>query len=102
MFVARNAVFLEKEFLSKEISGSTVRLEEVRETQENVSVSTNEEVQQDEPAIVADQHTEPQPRRSIRPRRAPEKYTLLTTGQRDILLLDNEEPNTYTEAVMGP
>ena len=27
---------------------------------------------------------------------------LLTIGQRDILLLDNEEPNTYTEAVMGP
>ena len=44
MFVARNAVFLEKEFFSKEISGSTVRLEEVRETQENVLVSTDEEV----------------------------------------------------------
>ena len=27
---------------------------------------------------------------------------LLTIGQHDILLLDNEEPNTYTEAVMGP
>ena len=27
---------------------------------------------------------------------------LLTIGQRDILLLDNEEPNTYIEAVMGP
>jgi hypothetical protein len=73
---------------------------EVRETQENVPVSTDEEVQQDESAIVADQHAEPQPRRSIRAR-PPQKYTLLTTGQRDILLLDNKEPNTYTEAVMG-
>jgi hypothetical protein len=27
---------------------------------------------------------------------------LLTTGQRDILLLDNKEPNTYIEGVMGP
>ena len=45
MFVARNVVFLEKEFLSKEVSGSTVRLEEVRETQENVPVSIDEEVQ---------------------------------------------------------
>ena len=36
VFVARNAVFLEKEFLSKEISGSTVQLEEVLETPENV------------------------------------------------------------------
>ena len=80
MFVAFNVVFLEKEFLSKEVSGSTVRLKEVQETQENVLVSTNGEVQQDEPAIVADQHVEHQPRRSIRARHAPEKYTLLTIG----------------------
>ena len=94
--------FFEKEFLSKEVNGSTVWLKEVRETQENVPVSTDEEVQQDEPAIVANQHVEPQPRRSIRACRAPEKYMLLTMGQHDILLLDSEEPNTYMEAVMGP
>ena len=95
VFIVQNVIFLDKEFLSKEVSGSIVRLEEVRETQENVSVSIGEEVQQDEPTIIADQHAEPQPRRLIRARRAPEKYTLLTMGQRDILLLDNEEPNTY-------
>ena len=27
---------------------------------------------------------------------------LLTTGQRDILLLDNDVRKTYTEAIMGP
>jgi hypothetical protein len=59
VFVARNVVFLEKEFLSKEVSGSTVRLEVVRETLENVPVSIDEEVQQDELAMVADQHAEP-------------------------------------------
>jgi hypothetical protein len=59
VFVARNAVLLEKEFLSKEVSGSTVRLEVVRETLENVLVSIDEEVQQDELAMVADQHAEP-------------------------------------------
>jgi hypothetical protein len=80
VFVAQNAVFLEKEFLSKEVSGSIVRLEEVRETQENVLVSTDEEVHQDEPAIITDQHAKPQPQKSIRVRRAPEKYMLLTTG----------------------
>ena len=42
------------------------------------------------------------PRRSVRARRAPEKFTLLTTEQRDVLLLDNDEPKTYTEAIMGP
>ena len=30
MFVARNGVFLENEFLSREASGRTVRLEEIR------------------------------------------------------------------------
>ena len=46
--------FFEKEFLSKEVSGSIVQIEEVRETQENVLVSTDEEVQQDEPTMVVD------------------------------------------------
>jgi hypothetical protein len=59
-------------------------------------------MQQDEPAIVADQHVEPQTRRSIWACHTPEKYMLLTTGQRNILLLNNEESNTYTEVVMGP
>ena len=31
MFVARNGVFLEREFISKGTSGSKVQLEEVRE-----------------------------------------------------------------------
>jgi hypothetical protein len=37
VFVARNSVFMEKEFLSKEVSGSKVQLEEFQETPENVS-----------------------------------------------------------------
>jgi hypothetical protein len=40
--------------------------------------------------------------RSIRVRRAAKKFILLTTEQRDILLLDNDELMTYTEAMMGP
>ena len=42
------------------------------------------------------------PRRSVRARRAPEKFMLLTTGQRDVLLLDNDEAKTYMEAITGP
>jgi hypothetical protein len=30
VFVARNGVFMEKEFLSKEVSGSKVQLEEIQ------------------------------------------------------------------------
>ncbi|KAI9081726.1 hypothetical protein K1719_036329 [Acacia pycnantha] len=36
MFVIRNGVLLEKEFISKRTSGSKVNLEEVRESQDNV------------------------------------------------------------------
>ncbi len=35
-------------------------------------------------------------------RRTPARYALLTTGQRDILFLDNSEPTTYEEAMVGP
>jgi hypothetical protein len=42
------------------------------------------------------------PQRSVRARRAPEKFILLTAGQHDVLLLDNDEPKTHTEAIMGP
>ena len=109
VFVARNGVFLEKEFLSKGVSGSKVQLEEIRQTSENVSAPT-ESVQDVQDVVRSDVVQDvvqpdveaPAPRRSIRARRATEKLTLLTTEQRDILLLDNDEPLTYKEAMMGP
>ena len=100
MFVARNGVFLEKEFLSKEVKGIKMQLEEIREVPETVSTPT--ESSRDEQGVIEPVVEEPAPRRSVRARRAPEKFTLLTTGQRDVLLLDNDEPKTYMEAIMGP
>jgi len=84
VFVARNDVFLEKEFLSTEVSGSKVQLEEIREVPETVSAPT--EPSWDEQGVVEPVVEEPAPRRSVRAHRAPEKFTLLTTGQRDVLL----------------
>jgi len=40
VFVACNGVFLEKEFLSKEVSGSKVQLEEIWDVPETVSAPT--------------------------------------------------------------
>jgi hypothetical protein len=40
VFVARNDVFLEKEFLSKGVSGSMLQLEEIRDVSETVSTLT--------------------------------------------------------------
>ena len=100
VFVARNGVFLEKVFLSKGVSGSKVQLEEIRDVPETVSTPT--EPARDEQEVAEPVVEEPAPQRSVRARRALEKFTLLTTEQRDVLLLDNDEPKTYTEAIMGP
>jgi len=90
VFVARNGVFLEKEFLKGEKSGRTVQLEEVRD--EPIGQDSTSD------ANVAEQVEMPmateaplQPRRSARLRAAWE-----------LLLLDNDEPATYAEAMADP
>ena len=76
VFVARNGVLLEKEFPSKGVSGSKVQLEEIWDVPETVSAPT--EPSRDEQEVEEPVVEEPAPRRSIRARRAPEKFTLLT------------------------
>jgi hypothetical protein len=100
VFVARNGVFIQKKFLPKGVSGSKVQLEKIQETPKNVSALTNpiQEVQY----VVPQDVEAPAPRRSIRARYTTKKFTLLTMEQRDILFLDNDEPMTYTKAMMGP
>jgi hypothetical protein len=77
-----------------------VQLEEIQETPKNVLAPTDpiQEVQDVVPSYVE----APAPHRSIRACHATEKFTLLTTEQRDILVLDNDEPMTYMKAMMGP
>ncbi len=42
------------------------------------------------------------PRRSGRIRHQPERYGLLMTKYDDVLLIEDDEPATYAEAVAGP
>ena len=77
MFVARNGVFLEKEFLSKGVSGSKVQLEEIQETPKNVSTPTEDP--QDAQDVAHPVVEAQAPRRSIRARRATDNLMLLTT-----------------------
>jgi hypothetical protein len=100
VFVARNGIFLEKEFLSKGLSGSKVQLEEIQETLEIVSAPTEDpgDVQDVAQNVVE----APAPRRSIRARCATDKLNLLITEERHVLLMENDEPMTYTEAIKGP
>ncbi|PKI66182.1 hypothetical protein CRG98_013435 [Punica granatum] len=43
-----------------------------------------------------------EPRRSGKIRHEPEIYGFLVTQDNDVLLVDNDEPTTYAEAVTGP
>ena len=56
VFVARNGVFLEKEFLSRGVSGSTVQLEEIREVPASSESAKTLEV---EPVVVPEPETTP-------------------------------------------
>ena len=64
------------------------------------STSDANVAEQVETPVVRDEP--PQPRRSERPRRARDRMNLLITGERDVLLMENDEPRTYAEAMMDP
>ena len=107
IFVAKNGSFLEKEFLSKEISGRKVELDEVLPlepengaTQENVPevpAPTREEVNDDDHETSYQVTTKL--RRSTRTCSAPEWYG---NHVLEVMLLDQGEPTNYEEAMMSP
>ncbi|PKI52678.1 hypothetical protein CRG98_026938, partial [Punica granatum] len=47
-------------------------------------------------------HVTQESRRSSRIRHEPERYGFLVTQNNDVLLIDDDEPTTYAEAVIGP
>ncbi|KAI5436310.1 hypothetical protein KIW84_022689 [Lathyrus oleraceus] len=102
VFIARTGVFLEKDFISKGISGRKVQLKEIPESQ---SIDTPmEELEQETQVVVEEQlvQVEQDQRRSDRIRHIPERYGYLITDQGDVLLMDQDEPVTYQEAITGP
>ncbi|KAK2429799.1 secreted RxLR effector protein [Trifolium repens] len=102
VFVARTGVFLEREFISKGISGRSVELEEIQEPP--IIGQTMEEHEQQPQDVVEEQpaQVEQVQRRSNRIRHEPERYGYLITEQGDVLLMDQDEPVTYQEAITGP
>ena len=109
IFVAKNGSFLEKEFRSKEVSGTKVELDEVivpapllesSSSQKPVSATPtpiSEEVNDDDHET-SDQFTT-KPRRSTKVRSAPEWYG---NPVLEVMLLDHDEPTNYKEAMMSP
>ena len=109
IFVAKNGTFLEKEFLSKEVSGRKVELDEVIVPSLNLESSSSEksihvmptptrEEANDDDHETSDQVTT-EPRRSTRARSAPEWYD---NPVLEVMLLDHGEPTNYEEAMMSP
>ena len=102
VFVARNGVFLEREFISKGTSGRKVELGEVQVSQDSTEP---EEEQEQDLQVVAEVPPVPVtqgPRRSGRIRHQPERYGFLMTEEDDILVVDQDEPTTYEEAISSP
>ena len=104
-----NGSFLEKEFLSKEVSGRKVELDEIivpsPELESSSSLKSvpvmltpiSEEVNDDDHEA-SDQVTT-EPHRSTRVRSAPEWYG---NPILEFMLLDHDEPTNYEEAMMSP
>ena len=98
-----------KEFLSKEVSGRKVQLDEVNVPSLQLESSTSEKTipvmptPTREEAKYDDQETSDQVttkfRRSTRARSAPEWYGNLVL---EVMLLDQGEPTNYEEAMMSP
>ena len=76
VFVARIAVFLEKEFLLKKASGSKIELDEVHETQMDIDQHIDPDPITHKDEVIGESQTQA-PRRSIRVRSVPERYGFL-------------------------
>jgi hypothetical protein len=99
VFVARNGVFLEKEFLKREKSKQKVYLEEVQDELVGQDSTSHANVAEQVETSMA-RESPPQQRRSSRLHEARRKVPLLGNGE--VFLLDNDEPATYAEAMMDP
>ncbi|KAL4361053.1 hypothetical protein GQ457_04G019690 [Hibiscus cannabinus] len=99
VFVARTGVFLEKEFLTNSGKGRNIELKEVQQQQDiETEVEGISQVVEENPT---DLETQPL-RRSTRERYEPERYGFLVTTHGDVILVDQDEPKTYQEAVASP
>ena len=108
-FVAKFGNFLEKEFLSKEVSGRKVELDEVTVPAPLLESSTSHnsvpmiptpisEEANDNDHETSDQVTT-EPHRSTGVRSAPEWYGYPVL---EVILLDHDEPTNYEEAMVSP
>ena len=100
VFVTRNGVLLEREFISKRVSGSKTSLEEVQEPQ--VATEPSMEILQDSQLVVESTSSAQGPRRSSKIHHELKRYGFIVTDDKTIELVDQDEPTTYHEVMMSP
>ena len=88
---------MEKEFISIGISGTKVLLEAIKELQ--AAAKDTNEIQYDLKDVVEPESITQGPRRS---RHEPKRYRFLITDDKEIVLVDHNEPTTYQEAIIDP
>ena len=93
VFVARKAVLLEKEFVSKKNSGSKIQLEEVQDPQ--ILEEDSMKIESESQGVVETEPIAQEPQRSGRIRHEPERYGFLITDNPSIVLVDQDEPTFY-------
>ncbi|KAK1678400.1 hypothetical protein QYE76_039248, partial [Lolium multiflorum] len=109
IFVAKNGTFLEKEFLTKEVTGRKVELDEIDESSLVDQSSAVPEVVPVPPTPTTEEANDDhetsneiatEPRRSTRERATPDWYDPCL----NVMIVDNndEDPATYEEAMMSP
>ena len=98
VFIARNNAFLEKHFISKGISGSKILLEEIKEPQ--IAAEDRTEIQDDSQDVVEIEYITQGPRMCGRICHEIERYEFLITNDKEIVLVDHNEPTTYQKAIV--
>src|SRR6266480_600345 len=109
VFVAKNGSFLEKEFLSEEVSGRKVELDEVTVPSPELESSSSQKSVPVMPTPISEEANDDdhetsdqvitETRRSTRVRSAPEWYG---NPVLEVMLLDHDELTNYEEAMMSP
>ena len=93
VFVARNAVFLEKEFML-DGCGNEVDFEEVQEPRNNIDPVC-------EPELVVQPQVPQSPRRSTRERKQPDRLVYMVDENQEVQVIADDEPTSYMEAIQS-
>ena len=99
LFVSKLAVYLEKEFLLREDSGSKVELSEVQDALTDTTYLTEPKAVIHDDELITDYSKTQVFHKTSRIRFVLERYGFLISEQKDVLLIENDEPTTYEESL---